>query len=176
MFLSPAWGTVFPSEMSANWTRPPGRSPRHISENTALLSAHKLMTPLLMTTSAHLSSTGKCSASPSRNSTFDKPSALAVDLDLASISSVMSTCRQPYELRQKNRNHLPIRHRRHALPSPKFGCTRDLPRRQRTPRPRPATMQQTRHRTRDALRGSGPCGNDICHADQSRLRDICFSR
>jgi hypothetical protein len=38
-----------------------------------------------------LSSTGKCSASPSRNSTFDKPSALAVDRDLASISSVMST-------------------------------------------------------------------------------------
>ena len=67
-------GTGRPLAMSANCSTPPGRSTRWISSNTARLSAHRLMTPLEMTTSAQPSSTGSCSANPWRNSTWDSPS------------------------------------------------------------------------------------------------------
>ena len=61
-----------------------------ISENTPRLSAHKLITPLLITTSAQPSSTGTSSSRPSRNSTLSRPMAPAVARDFASISSVIS--------------------------------------------------------------------------------------
>src|SRR5687767_6028375 len=84
-------GTGRPLAMSANGSQPPGCSTRQISSKTARLSTHRLMTPLEITASAQPSSTGRCSARPSRNSTCVKPSASAVARDLASISGVMST-------------------------------------------------------------------------------------
>src|SRR3954471_7365831 len=46
-----AAGTGLPLAMSANCSTPPGRSTRRISANTAALSAHRLITPLEITTS-----------------------------------------------------------------------------------------------------------------------------
>ena len=50
--------------------RPPGRSTRNDSRNTAGLSGERLMTQLLMTMSTELSSTGMFSISPFLNETF----------------------------------------------------------------------------------------------------------
>ncbi len=54
---SVSWRSVTMSEMAV---LPPGLSIRAISRNTAGLSSQRLMTPLLMTTSADLSATGAC--------------------------------------------------------------------------------------------------------------------
>ena len=51
------------------------------SANTRRLLAHRFMTPLLMTTSAELSSIGKSSITPCRNSTLRRPIAAAVARD-----------------------------------------------------------------------------------------------
>ena len=59
-----ASGTGLPLAMSANCKRPPGRRTRMTSANTRRLSAQRLMTPLLMTTSAQPASTGKSSMTP----------------------------------------------------------------------------------------------------------------
>ena len=74
-----------------NCNRPPGRSTRRISVNTAALCTHRLITPLEITTSAQQSGSGSASARPSRNSTRSTPKCADVRRDLVSISSVMST-------------------------------------------------------------------------------------
>ena len=58
------------STMSEIMTRPPGFSTRKTSENTCSLSVERLMTQLEMTASTEASAAGRCSISPSRNSTF----------------------------------------------------------------------------------------------------------
>jgi hypothetical protein len=46
--------------MSANASRPPGRSARAVAANTAGLSGERLMTPFEITQSTLASSTGGC--------------------------------------------------------------------------------------------------------------------
>src|SRR6516164_10226691 len=61
MLRTAACGTTLPVAMSANCNRPPGRNTRITSLKTRRLSAQRLMTPLLMTTSAQPFSTGDSS-------------------------------------------------------------------------------------------------------------------
>ena len=70
---------------------PPGRRTRAISAKTAALSAARLMTQLLMTTSTSASRTGRASIVPFRNSTLMMPASRAFASARSSISSVMST-------------------------------------------------------------------------------------
>ncbi len=61
------------------------------SAKTRRFSAHRQMMPLLMTTSAEQSSSGKSSITPCAYSTLRRPIAAAAARDRPSISSVMST-------------------------------------------------------------------------------------
>ena len=70
--------------------RPPGRRTRAISARTVALSADRLMTQLLMTTSTLASPSGMDSMRPLRNSTFVAPASAALRRASSSISSVMS--------------------------------------------------------------------------------------
>ena len=54
-------------------SRPPGFSTRNASRNTCALSGTRLITQLEMMTSPVPSATGRCSSSPSRNSTLAAP-------------------------------------------------------------------------------------------------------
>jgi predicted ATPase len=84
-------GTSASAAMSANCSTPPGRRARCASANTRALSATRLSTPLLITTSAQLSSIGRSSRIPSRNSTLVAPICPATRRARSSISGVMST-------------------------------------------------------------------------------------
>jgi len=70
-------------------------STRAISRQTCGLSGERFSTQFEITTSTLASATGRCSISPSRNSTFEKPVCCAYDAmlprALRSISGVMST-------------------------------------------------------------------------------------
>ena len=70
--------------------RPPGRRTRAISASTAALSAARLMTQLLMTTSIEAAGSGIDSIVPRTNSTLSTPASAAFRTASASISSVMS--------------------------------------------------------------------------------------
>src|SRR5215472_13139096 len=72
MLRTAASGTTLPVAMSANCNRPPGRSTLMTSLKTRCLSAQRLITPLLITTSAQPSSTGNSSMIPFRNSTWPR--------------------------------------------------------------------------------------------------------
>ena len=71
--------------------RPPGRRTLAISANTAGLSAARLMTQLLMTTSTEASGKGSASIVPFRKSTLAAFASRALRRDSSIISSVMST-------------------------------------------------------------------------------------
>ena len=64
--------------MSVMPIRPPGRSTRAISRKTAGLSAARLTTQLLMTTSIDAAGRGIASMLPLRNSTFVAPASAAL--------------------------------------------------------------------------------------------------
>ena len=76
--------------MSLIPSRPPGRSTRAISRKTAGLSAARLTTQLLITTSIDSAGSGMASMWPLRNSTLVAPASAAFRCASASISSVMS--------------------------------------------------------------------------------------
>ena len=69
---------------------PPGRRTRAISRKTAGLSAARLTTQLLITTSIDAAGSGIASIWPFRNSTFVAPASAALRCASASISSVIS--------------------------------------------------------------------------------------
>ena len=92
-----ALGALGPAQSESSATmsvmpiRPPGRSTRAISANTAGLSAARLTTQLLITTSIDSAGSGIASMWPLRNSTFVAPASAALRWARASISSVMSS-------------------------------------------------------------------------------------
>ena len=71
--------------------RPAVRRTRNASRNTAALSGERLMTQLETTTSTLASATGRCSISPSRNSTFSAWTRAALERAFVTIAGVMST-------------------------------------------------------------------------------------
>ena len=101
-----------------------GEATRDLAK-AAALSATRLSTPLEITTSAQPSSTGRSSASPSRNSTLARPSCRAVARALASISGVMSTpddsAGSAHQVRGDERVEpgAGARPRRHGRPAPR---------------------------------------------------------
>ena len=77
--------------MSEMQNRPPGRSTRNISAKAGALSGSRFSTQLLTIASMLPLSTGRCSISPSRNSTLSNPSLRALARARAIMSGVIST-------------------------------------------------------------------------------------
>ncbi|MCG3775159.1 MAG: hypothetical protein JW395_1988 [Nitrospira sp.] len=95
MLSTTSTGNGCTSAKSLTATRPPGFNTRAISAHTCSLSGDKLITQFDITTSTDASDTGRCSISPSRNSTLSSPvRSLYVTVfrrALPNISGVMST-------------------------------------------------------------------------------------